>query len=268
MKTRNYSHRTIQSYVCMLANIAKFFKQSPEKLTVEQIKKYLYYCKVEKGYSVSTINQTISALKILFQDVIGLQWDNNIRIKRPRKNRHLPEILSLEEISRMVQVTGNLKHKAILAVLYSSGIRREELLNLKIRDVDSKRMLIRISNGKGNRSRDTILAQNTLKIIRTYYNKVYPKPQKYLFEGYQPGVPYSASSVGNIVKRAVKRSGITKHIHIHSLRHAFATHLLEEGINLKVIQKLLGHTSLRSTTIYLHLAKVDPNTVKSPFDKI
>lgn len=268
MKTRNYSHRTIQSYVCMLANIAKFFNQSPEKLTVEQIKKYLYYCKVEKDYSVSTINQTISALKILFQDVLGLQWDNNIRIKRPRKNRLLPDILSLEEIGKMIDVTSNLKHKAILAVLYSSGIRREELLNLKIGDIDSKRMLIRVRNGKGNRSRDTILAQNTLKIIRAYYSNTYPKPQKYLFEGYQASEPYSASSVSNIVKRAVKKSGISKHIHIHSLRHAFATHLLEQGINLKVIQKLLGHTSLRSTAIYLHLAKVDPNSVTSPFDQI
>ena len=264
MEIRNYSARSIRSYVCMLANAARYYHRSPDELSIEEIKKYLQYCTQDRGLSVSTINQTISAFKILFQDVLGKPWEK-IKIKRPRKNRHLPDILSKEEIAKMLQSTNNPKHKAIIAVLYSSGVRREELLNLKIRDIDSNRMLIRVCNGKGNKSRDTLLAQNTLELLRNYYRLHHPA--EYLFESYRPGVAYSATSVEKVVQRAVQRAGITKNIYPHSLRHTFATHLLEQGANLKVIQKLLGHASLRSTMIYLHLARTDYNDVKSPFDQ-
>ena len=263
METRNYSPRTVKCYVSMLASLALYYHQSPDCLTIGQVKKYLHYCKQEKGLSVSTINQTISALKILRQDVLGKPWEE-IKIKRPRKNRHLPDILSREEIARMIHLTDNPKHKAIIALLYSTGVRREEFLNLRISDIDPDRMLVRVRNGKGNKARDTLLAQNTLKLLRDYYH--FSRPREYLFESYRPGVAYSATSVKNVVRRAAQRAGIAKHICIHSLRHAFATHLLEEGTNLKVIQKLLGHTSLRSTAIYLHLAKVDFNNVHSPLD--
>jgi integrase/recombinase XerD len=263
METRNYSPRSVKSYVCMLLNAAKYYHRSPDELSIEQIKKYLHYCTKDRGLSVSTINQTISAFKILFQDVLGKPWEK-IKIKRPRKNRHLPDILSREEISKMIRLTKNPKHKAILAVLYSSGIRQEELLNLKIAEIDSKRMLIRVRNGKGNKARDTLLASNTLDILRKYFRLCHP--DEYLFESFRAGVAYSATSVQKVVKTAVQRANITKHIHPHSLRHTFATHLLEQGTNLKVIQKLLGHASLRSTMIYLHLAKTDYNDVKSPFD--
>jgi site-specific recombinase XerD len=164
----------------------------------------------------------------------------------------------------MLRLTNNPKHKAIIAVLYSSGVRREELLNLKIRDIDPDRMLIRIRNGKGNKSRDTLLAQNALELLRSYYRGYHPS--EYLFESYRAGTAYSGTSVIKVVQRAVQRAGITKNIYPHSLRHTFATHLLEQGTNLKVIQKLLGHASLRSTMIYLHLARTDYNNVKSPFD--
>jgi integrase/recombinase XerD len=263
METRNYSPRSVTSYVSMLANAAKYFHRSPEDLSAEEIKKYLHYCAQDRGLSVSTINQTISAFKILFQDVLGKPWEK-IKIKRPRKNKHLPDILSKEEIGKIIRLTTNQKHKVIIAILYSSGLRREELLNLKIRDIDSNRMLIRVRNGKGNKSRDTLLAQNTLELLRNYYRKYHPV--EYLFESFRPGIPYSGTSVEKVVQRAVQRAGVTKHIYPHSLRHAFATHLLEQGTNLKVIQKLLGHTSMRSTMIYLHLAKPDYTDVRSPLD--
>jgi site-specific recombinase XerD len=166
----------------------------------------------------------------------------------------------------MVQVTRNLKHKAIIALLYSSGVRREEFLNLKVTDIDSDRMLVRVRNGKGNKSRDTLLSKNALNMLREYYR--YHRTKEYLFESYIPGKAYSASSVFKVIRKAAQRAGITKRVCIHSLRHAFATHLLEQGANLKVIQKLLGHTSLRSTAIYLHLAKVDYTDVESPFDHL
>ena len=251
----------------MLFQLSKHYKLSPEKITIEQVKKYLYYCKEKRGLSNAFINQTISALKILRQDVLGLSWDEGIKIKRPRRDHPLPDILSKQEVHAMIEVTSNPKHKAIIAVLYSTGIRRDELLNLRLCDIDSKRMVVRISSGKGNKARDTLLAVKALKLLRAYYLSAWPKPINYVFEGGgKHGQPYSESSVHKVIKRAVAKAGIKKHISTHSLRHAFATHMLEQGCNLKLIQKLLGHSSLRSTMVYLHLAAIDPS-VKSPFDQ-
>jgi integrase/recombinase XerD len=250
----------------MLVQLSRHYKLSPEKITIEQVKHYLFYCKEKRGLSNSFINQTISALKILKQDVLGQEWDEGIKIRRPRRNHHLPDILSKQEIELLIEVTPNPKHKAILAVLYSSGIRIDELLHLCLKDIDSDRMVMRVTKGKGNRSRDTLLALKTLGLLRDYYARTSSKPIKYVFEGGgKPGQTYSATSVRRIIKRAAAKAGIKKNIHPHTFRHAFATHMLEQGSNLKLIQKLLGHSSLRSTMVYLHLAAIDPS-VKSPFD--
>lgn len=205
-------------------------------------------------------------MKILKQDVLAHPWDDTLKIKRPRTERKLPYILSREEVNRLIECTINPKHKAILAVLYSSGIRRDELLHIRLTDIDTSRKVIRISAGKGNVDRDVLLATKTLSLLRNYYRCVYPKPSTYLFESRTEGKPYSASSVRMIVRKAAIRAGITKQIHPHSLRHAFATHLMEQGQNLKIIQQLLGHRSLRSTLVYLHLAGIEA-TVTSPFDQ-
>lgn len=250
----------------MLVQLSKHYGQSPEIITTEQLKTYLYFCKEKRKLSNSFINQTISAVKILWQDVLSMDWDKSIKIKRPRRERHLPDILSKQQVNQLIEVTSNRKHKAIIAVLYSTGMRMNELLQLRLVDIDSKRMVVRISNGKGNKARDTLLAKKTLKLLRDYYLFAAPKPSIYVFEGGGIANPYSATSVGKIVKRATAKAGIKKHIHAHSLRHAFATHMLEQGSNLKLIQKLLGHGSLRSTMVYLHLAAIDPS-VKSPFDQ-
>ncbi len=162
MEFRNYSPRTVKTYVAMLATASRYFHLSPDKITPDQLKSYLHYCSRDRGLSVSTINQTINAFRMLFQDVLGQDWEK-IKIKRPRKNRHLPIILSKEEVSKMIQLTTNIKHKAIIAVLYSAGVRRGELLNLTPKDIDSDRMLIRVHNGKGNKARDTLLAHSTLE---------------------------------------------------------------------------------------------------------
>jgi integrase/recombinase XerD len=250
----------------VLVQLSRHFGKSPEEISSEELKEYLYDAKHRRGLSNSFINQTISAVKILYQDVLNQKWDDQIKIKRPRKDLPMPEILSKDEVVQMIEATSNFKHKSIIALLYSSGIRREELLHLQLKDIDSKRMVVRITLGKGNRSRDVLLAENTLKLLRKYYQTFHPQPIKYVFEaGGTPGEPYSAASVGHIVKRAASKAGIKKGVHPHSLRHAFATHMLEQGVNLKLIQKLLGHGSLSSTMVYLHLASIDPS-VKSPFD--
>lgn len=252
----------------MLVRLSKHFNQSPDKITTLQLKQYLYHCKDKQGLSNSFINQTISAVKILYKDVLHLEWDDGLRIKRPRRVQYMPDIVSKAQVDELIAVTPNYKHKAIIAVLYSTGMRLEELINLKIANVDSKRMIIRIVNGKGNKSRDTILAERTLELLRKYYQRFYPKPLVYVFEGgAKPAHPYSRSSITKIVKRAAVKAGIKKRIHPHSLRHSFATHMLEAGVNLKLIQKLLGHRSLGSTMVYLHLCAIDPS-VKSPFDQL
>lgn len=166
----------------------------------------------------------------------------------------------------MIRLTTNPKHQGIIALLYSSGVRRGEMIHLKLEDIDSKRMLIRINLGKGNKSREVILSQKTLQILRSYYQSMHPRPQTYVFEaGYAPGKPYSSSSINKVIKQAALRAGIKKNVHAHTLRHSFATHMLEAGANLKLIQKLLGHSSLKSTMVYLHLSKLDAS-IKSPFD--
>ena len=250
----------------MLVQLSRHFNLSPAEITNEQVKEYLFHCREKRGLSNSFINQTISAVKILRQDVLGVEWDRGIKIKRPRRNQHLPDILSKQEVNALISVTHNLKHKAILALLYSTGVRRAELLHLRLCDIDSNRMVVRVVNGKGNKSRDTLLAEKALNLLREYYAGSYKKPVKYVFEGGgKPGQPYSGSSVGKIVKRAASLAGIKKTIFPHSFRHAFATHMLEQGANLKLIQKLLGHRYLGSTMVYLHLAAIDPS-VKSPLD--
>ena len=153
----------------------------------------------------------------------------------------------------------------MIALLYSSGIRKDELINLKLSDVDSERMVIRVRNGKGNKSRDTILSQRALFLLRDYL-KTHPKPTEYVFESLESGKPYSATSINKVVARASQKARITKQITVHSLRHAFATHLLEQGANVKQIQYLMGHQSLKSTMVYLHLATVSTAKLTSPLD--
>ena len=250
----------------MLIRLSKHFNQSPDQISTLQLKEYLYHCKEKQGLSNSFINQTISAVNILRKDVLGLAWDQGIGIKRPRMNHHLPDILSKGQVDQLIEVRPNFNHKAII-VLYSTGMRMDELIHLKIADIDSKRMLIRIARGKGNKSRDVMLSESALVLLRMYYTVFYPKPIIYVFEaGGQPGALYSRTSVTKIVKSAAKRAGITKPIYPHSLRHAFATHLVEQGVNLKLIQQLLGHASIQSTMLYLRLLAID-SSFKSPFDQ-
>ncbi len=248
----------------MLVRLSRHFGKSPETVTTEELKAYLYSCTHHQRLSTSFINQTISALKILYQDVLNIPWEESIKLKRPRREHSIPEVLSKEEVLKMIEVTINAKHRAIIALLYSSGLRRDELIRLQLRDIDSKRMIVRVRLGKGGKTRDVMLAENTLQLLRQYYRSF--RPVTYVFEsGPTPGKPYSASSVVKVIKRAAIKAGIKKGVHVHSLRHSFATHLLEQGVNLKLIQRLLGHASLRSTMVYLHVARLDPS-VKSPLD--
>ncbi len=184
-------------------------------------------------------------------------------IDRPFKDQRLPKVISKEEILTMIRLTKNIKHKCIIELLYSAGLRRSELLNLKVKDIDSKRMIISIEKAKGNKDRQTILSKTVLKDLRKYFKQY--KPNKYLFEG-QHKEQYSSSSVLQIVKRAAKQSNIIKPVTPHMLRHSFATHLLEEGTDIRIIQSLLGHNSIKTTEIYAHVANHQIINIKNPLD--
>jgi len=264
MQIRNYSQRSISTYHKMLCSLEDFFNISVDEISPDQVKEFLQHSIETRDISVSYVNQVISAVKILQQDVLGKNWEA-IRIKRPRMDKTLPVVLSKEEVKSIIESTRNLKHRAILAVIYSSGLRLSELISLKSSDIDADRRQIRVF-GKGNKYRYTLLSSNTLALLRMYWRAY--RPSKYLFEGQTKGIPVSRSTIQKIFRENIKRAGIKKHATIHSLRHSFATHLLENGTNLKVIQTLLGHTSLRTTSIYLHVTCFDPLSVKSPFDEL
>ncbi|WP_237390720.1 tyrosine-type recombinase/integrase [Fulvivirga sediminis] len=175
----------------------------------------------------------------------------------------MPEVLSQNEVKRMIAAMSNLKHKCIISLLYSVGLRRSELLNLKISDIDGERMQIRIENAKGGKDRYTLLGKNVLEDLRQYYKQW--RPQQYLIEG-QNGGPYSGKSVVNVVKEAARRAKIQKNVVPHMLRHSFATHLLEDGVNLRQIQLLLGHNSTKTTEVYTHIANTSMKLIRNPLD--
>lgn len=264
MQIRNYSQRSIETYLHMLRSLEDYHNTSVDEISIDQVKDFLQYCIEKKEVSVSYINQIISAVKILQKDVLGKEWET-IKIRRPRRILKLPVVLSKEEVKSLIETTRNLKHRAILAVIYSAGLRVSEIKGLRASDVDSDRKQIRIL-GKGNKYRYTLLSENTLDMLRMYWRAY--RPVRYLFEGQKRGQPIGSSTIQQIFKKACKRSKITKPASVHCLRHSFATHLLESGVNLKIIQSLLGHSSLKTTSIYLHVTRFDPASIKSPFDEI
>lgn len=266
MQVRNYSERSIQCYTSILSKIVNHFDIPITQLSRSQVKDYLHQRIVVDKISTSTVNQTISAYKILQEDVLGKSWES-FKIKRPRRDKKLPIVLSLEEVEGLISSTLNLKHKALLALAYSSGVRREEAQQLKVSNIDSSRMRIHVTNGKGRKDRYTILSNKALELLRTYYKA--SRPSVYLFESsYKKGGFLSASSLNNIVKNSAKKAGIQKRISFHTLRHTFATHLLEAGVNIKLIQQLLGHSSIKTTMVYLHIANIEPGSITSPLDDL
>jgi len=251
MRVRNYSESCIKTYVSCLAGLSKYFNVSPDNLTSDQVKEYAYYLIRERKLSTATINQLISAWKMLQVDILKKKWEE-LYLKRPRIEKKLPHILSHSEAQALIDAPTNIKHKTILKLAYSSGLRSGELLNLKPSDIDSAREVLRVVNGKGKKTREIPLHQTMLILLRQYFKKY--RPQTYLFEGWRPGESYSPTSFSKILKNAAKKIGLQKTVYPHLLRHTFATHMLERGINIRRLQMILGHNSLKTTSIYLHLA--------------
>lgn len=254
LRVRNYSERTVRSYITSISQLSIYYKTSPDKITKDQVKNYACHLIHSKDASVSRINQLISAWKIFQVDVLGNQWEE-FRLKRPRREKKIPQVLSREEALRLIDTPVNMKHRMILTLAYATGLRRAELLSLPLEHIDSSRGVVRI-NGKGNKTREVPASNTLISELRQYYK--YYRPATYLFEGTIPGKPYSAASFQKIVKDAAQKAGIKKNISPHILRHSFATHMLEKGINLKHLQIILGHSAMKTTSIYLHLANPNP----------
>jgi len=266
MELRNYSKKSIHTYKMLLTKLENHFRLPLEQVTNQQFKDYLHQRITTDGISVSMINQSISVYKILQVDILKRDWER-IKVKRPRREKKLPVILSMEEVERLINVTRNIKHKALLMLAYSSGLRREEIQLIKPSAIDSARMQVHVVQGKGKKDRYTILSAKALDLLRIYYK--YEKPSTFLFETQgKKGQHLSASTLNCIVKKNAVKAGIKKQISFHTLRHCFATHLLEKGVNIRLIQQFLGHVSIKTTSGYLSLANIHPASVSSPLDSM
>lgn len=264
LETMRYSLLTARSYVSLFANFRRFYSDRELiDLGDPEIKRYMHLV-VMSGKSLSYQNQVINAIKFYYEQVLNMP-QRFYDIDRPRKEHKLPMVLSEEEVRRMIVATVNLKHKAILVTMYSCGLRLSELLDLKLTDIHSDRALVTVKGGKGRRDRNTVLSSTTLQLLRKYF-QVY-RPDQYLFEG-AGGGRYAANSVQQVVQRALRKAGIRKHASPHTLRHSFATHLLEQGTDLRYIQSLLGHSSPKTTEIYTHVSTKHIGQIKSPIDKL
>lgn len=265
LKRKRYSLNTIKTYCSFLREFGGFMvPKSLEDCKADDIRKYINYLVVEKKVATSTQNQAINALKCYYENMLG--WDRfSIKIERPRKEKVLPKILSEQEVLRMIKITDNLKHKLIICLLYSSGIRKGELLHLRKEDLFFDKNIIFVRGGKGKKDRTTILSENLKKLLLLYLKEY--KPNYWLIENNKRS-QYSSTSVGKIIKAAAKKVGIERNITAHMFRHSFATHLLEQGLGLRYIQQLLGHSSSKTTEIYTHVSNKSLAKIKSPLDTL
>ena len=268
MYAENKSINTINIYYYMLLRFINTYKNcSIEKInnfTEKQINEYHSVMQQSKAYSVSTLNQSVNAIKYYFNMVLKKEMSYG-QIIRPNKNKKLPTYYSREEITKIINVTENKKHKAMIMLMFSGGFRISELLELEPTDILSDVMQVRVKQSKGRKDRYTILSEKALMTLREYCKK--EKPREYLFEG-QFGGKYSASSFRNVLDKSIKKAGVNKKGSSHVLRHTFATHLLESGVDIRFIQELLGHNSSKTTEIYTHVVNKHLQKIKSPLDNL
>ena len=265
MQLRNYSPYTIDSYLRHVAQFAQHFHTSPDRLGPEHIRTYQQFLVHDKQVSWSTFIQAICALRFFYQTTLGRRWMVE-HIPYPRRQKKLPVILSRSEVSALLVAPVNLKQRTILATLYATGLRVSELCQLQGSDIDSERMVIQVRQGKGKLDRLVMLSPRLLPLLRHYWQQY--QLATWLFPGPTRTKPITTRGVFSICRKAGKTAKLTKAVHPHLLRHSFATHLLEDGVDLRRIQLLLGHRSLRTTSLYLHVALIASCATASPFDTL
>jgi len=265
LEQERYGENTIKIYTHYFKDfVAEFLNRELPDITKEEINEYILRLIKEKDISPSQQNQRINSIKFYYEKVLG-RINDYYDIGRPRKERKLPDVLSKEEIRRMIEATGNIKHKFLIALIYSCGLRRSEARQLKTEDIDTGRMLVKVKGAKGKKDRYVQLAKSTL----THYNNYLKENpvKKWVFEG-RGGNQYSAESIYNVIKDKALAAGIKKRVYPHILRHSFATHCLEQGIDLRYIQEWLGHESSKTTEIYTHVSKLDFDKFSNPLDEM
>jgi len=266
LQLKAYSPSTIKTYRNEFMQLLQLLKTKPvDDLQADDIKRYLVYAMQKEGISENTAHSRLNALKFYFEQVLGREkffWE----IPRPKKPIKLPKVISEEKILKGLLAVENLKHKTILLLAYSAGLRVSEVISLQVTDINSDRMQININDAKGKKDRVVTLSETMLHLLRYYYQEYTPK--KWLFEGQNPGEHYSARSAQQIFKDAYKKLNLPSTASFHSLRHSYATHLLENGTDIAYIQKLLGHNDIKTTLRYTHVSKKDIGKIESPLDRI
>ena len=265
LQLRGITLRTQTAYLREIAKLENYFNRSPEELGEEEVKEYLVHMLEDRGLSSGTYKYYAAGIKFLYRTTLN-RGEVVEKIKYPKAKIKLPVVLDLSEVRTMLSIMENLKHRALLTITYSAGLRVSETAHLKVTDIDSKRMMVRVRQGKGGKDRYTILSKTTLECLREYWRAY--RPKDWLFEGQKEGSHICYTSLRNIFVEAKERAGITKPVGPHSLRHAFATHLIEAGTSLHHVQLLLGHKSPKTTTVYLHVSKMNLAQVCSPLDSI
>jgi integrase/recombinase XerD len=266
MEHKRYSPSTINSYTISLRNFILFhYPKKVEEMDEQDVVRYVNRHIIPNGLSHAYQNQVVSAVKLLFGQVLKVDFEIN-KIDRPRREHRLPNVLSRDEVRMILEAPVNLKHRAMLSLLYACGLRRSELLNLRIRDINSLRGFLEINQAKGKKDRVIPLGSKILVLLREYY-RLY-RPEQWLFEGQRKGMRYSEESLAKVLHNACRKAGIRKPVTLHWLRHSYATHLLEDGTDLRYIQELLGHKSSRTTEIYTHVSDQSLQKIRSPFENL
>ena len=263
MTLRGFSPRTHQSYIDAVAGLAKFFNKSPDRLDKEEVQSYLLHLMGERKLSWSSCNVAVSAFRFLYGETLG---NDSMRLAIPprKKITQLPEILSAEELERLFTGVDNPKHRVMLMTTYAGGLRVSELVRLKVTDIHSERMMIRVDQGKGNKDRYTILSERLLKELRIYWSMY--RPPLWLFLSKNPNKPMPIGTTQKIYYKAKAKANIKRGKGIHTLRHCFATHMLEDGVDVRTIQMLMGHKSILTTMVYLQVTRKKLDSTKSPLD--
>jgi integrase/recombinase XerD len=264
LRLKNFSASTIKVYVHAVAKFARFFGRSPDELSQEDVRTYLID-QIDQGLSRNYCVIQQNALRHFYQDTLGwTDWLANL--PRPKREQRLPVVLSQDEVRRLFAAVTNLKQKALFMVAYDSGLRLSEIRNLRVEDIDSQRMVIRVRQGKGKKDRYARLTPHLLRVLREYWQAY--RPETLLFPGSHPNKTYDLATPGQLLKKACRKAGITKRVSMHTLRHTFATHLLEAGTDLRVIQHLLGHGRIQTTVIYTHVSTDKLRTAPSLMDDL
>ncbi len=262
MQQKRYSNSTISTYLSFVRQFFALTGVQPDEISKEIIEKYNYQHFIRGSKSYATQNQWINAIK-LYLKVSRLEFPDLDDIERPRKQRKLPNVLSPDEVQAIFYNTPNLKHRALLMLVYGAGLRIGEALNLRLHDIRSAESLIYIRRAKGKKDRRVPLSVKLLEILRAYYKSY--RPSVYIFEG-PDGGRYSNSSASQVLYRSAKRAGITSKVTLHTLRHSYATHLTNKGVNIQYLQEILGHNSPKTTMLYTHLSGKDISNIRSPLD--